>query len=118
MSIGQKIKKLRLEKKWSQEDLSKAINIHSKHISRYENERAEPALEALKKMADAFEVTTDYLLYDNVPRNGIIKVIDPEFVEQFEKIAELNEEERSTIKNVIKAIIAKHQMEGIIANTK
>lgn len=39
-----------------------------------------------------------------------------EFVEQFEKIKELNEEERSTIKNVMKAIIAKHQMVSIIAN--
>jgi transcriptional regulator with XRE-family HTH domain len=96
----------------------KAINVHSKHISRYENEKTEPTIETLRKMAHAFGVTTDYLLFDNVPRNGTMKVVDPEFVEQFEKIVELNEEERKTIKNVIKAIIAKHQMEHIITNSK
>ena len=105
MSTGEKIKALRKEKKWSQDDLSKAIGVHSKHISRYENNKVTPSPETLRKMADVFDVSTDYLLQDNVPRDEKIKINDPE----------LNEEDQATIKNVIKAMIMKNQMERVIS---
>lgn len=114
MSIAEKIKTLRKEKKWSQDDLSKAISVHTKHISRYENGKASPGPEILKKMADAFGVSTDYLIYEDVPRNGKIKIDDPELLEHFERISQLGEEDKSTIKNVIKAMIMKNEMERVI----
>jgi transcriptional regulator with XRE-family HTH domain len=115
MSTGEKIKALRKEKKWSQDDLSKAIAIHSKHISRYENNKATPSPDTLKKMADVFGVSTDYLLQDNVPRDEKIKINDPELLHQFEMIGRLSKEDQTTIKNVIKAIIMKNQMEKVIS---
>jgi transcriptional regulator with XRE-family HTH domain len=115
MSTGEKIKALRKEKKWSQDDLSKAIGVHSKHISRYENNKVTPSPETLRKMADVFDVSTDYLLQDNVPRDEKIKINDPELLRQFELIGQLNEEDQATIKNVIKAMIMKNQMERVIS---
>ena len=115
MSLSEKIKALRKEKKWSQDDLSKAIDVHTKHISRYENGKANPGPEILRRMADAFGVSTDYLIYDDVPRNGKIKIDDPELLENFEKITQLKEEDRSTIKNVIKAMIMKSEMERVVS---
>lgn len=114
MPIAEKIKTLRKEKKWSQDDLSKAIGVHTKHISRYENGKATPGPEILKKIADAFGVSTDYLIYDDVPKNGKIKIDDPELLEHFERIGQLQEEDRSTIKNVIKAMIMKSDMEKVV----
>ncbi len=114
MSIAKKIKGLRKEKKWTQDALSKAISVHSKHISRYENEKATPGPDTLKKIADAFGVSTDYLVYDNVPRNGKIKIDDPELLEDFEKISQLKEEDINTIKNLIKAMIIKNEMERVL----
>ena len=55
MSTGEKIKALRKEKKWSQDDLSKAIAIHSKHISRYENNKATPSPDTLKKNGKSYQ---------------------------------------------------------------
>ncbi len=114
MSIGEKIKALRKEKKWSQDELSRTINIHSKHISRYENDKTVPGPETLKKIATAFGVSTDYLINDDVPRDEKIKINDPELLQQFEQIGQLKEEDRDTIKNVIKAMIIKNQMERVI----
>ncbi|MCP4022293.1 MAG: helix-turn-helix transcriptional regulator [Desulfobacteraceae bacterium] len=114
MAIADKIKALRKERKWSQNDLGQAVSVHSKHISRYENDKANPGPEILKKLADAFEVSVDYLIYDNVAKDGKMKIYDPELLEQFEMIADLEEEDRNTIKNVIRAIIIKNQMEKIV----
>jgi hypothetical protein len=66
-------------------------------------------------MADVFEVSTDYLLQDNVPRDEKIKINDPELLHQFELIGQLNEDDQATIKNVIKAMIMKNQMERVIS---
>ena len=115
MGIGEKIKALRKEKMWSQDDLSHAINIHSKHISRYENDKTKPGPDVLKKIADAFGVSMDYLMYDNVPKDEKTKIYDPELLEQFEMMGQLKEEDRNTIKNVIKAMIMKNQIEWVIS---
>ena len=88
--------------------------MHTKHISRYENEKATPGPEILKKIADAFGVSTDYLVYDNVPRDGKIKIDDPELLEHFERIGQLKEEDRDTFKNVIRAMIMKNDMERVM----
>ena len=114
MSVAEKIKALRKEKKWTQDELSEAINVHKKQISRYENGKATPGSETLKKIADAFGVSVDYLVYSNVPKNEKIKIDDPELLEYFEKINQLAEEDKKTVKNVIKAMIMKKEMEGII----
>jgi hypothetical protein len=66
-------------------------------------------------MADVFEVSTDYLLQDNVPHDEKIKINDPELLRQFELIGQLNKEDQATIKNVIKAMIMKNQMERVIS---
>lgn len=69
----------------------------------------------MKKIANVFGVSTDYLMNDDVPRDEKIKIDDPELLEQFEVIGRLKEEDKLTIKNVIKAIIMKNQMERIIS---
>ena len=87
--MPEKIKMLRKEKKWSQDNLSRAINIHSKHISRYEKGKTILGPETLKKIVNVFSVSTDYLMNDDVPRNEKIKIDDPELLEQFEVIGQL-----------------------------
>jgi len=53
-------------------------------------------------------------MFGNVPRDEKMKIDDPELLEQFQRISQLKEEDRVTIKNVIKAIIMKNQMEMVI----
>lgn len=69
----------------------------------------------MKKIANVFGVSTDYLMNDDVPRDEKIKIDDPELLEQFEVIGQLKEENKLTIKNVIKAMIMKNQMERVIS---
>ncbi|MBE2905366.1 helix-turn-helix transcriptional regulator [Anoxybacillus flavithermus] len=60
--LGDRLKRLRLEKKLTQEELGKKINVTKVSISGYENGNRTPDTETLQKLADFFNVTTDYLL--------------------------------------------------------
>lgn len=56
------LKELRQYKSITQSDLGKALNISPSAIGMYEQGRREPDAEILVKIADFFDVTTDYLL--------------------------------------------------------
>ena len=57
-----RIKKLRKEKNITMKNLGKAIGVAESTISLYENGKRQPDNDTLKKLADYFNTTTDYLL--------------------------------------------------------
>lgn len=60
--LGQRIARLRKNKNLSQADLAKIINIGTSTLGMYETGKREPNNEMLSRIADYFNVTTDYLL--------------------------------------------------------
>ena len=60
---------LRKEKKLSQKELSKMVNLTQQRISAYEKGKREPDLETLSALANFFNVTIDYLLGNSNIRN-------------------------------------------------
>lgn len=60
--IGGRLKKLRNNKKITQEELGKEVNVTKVSISGYENGNRSPDTETLQKIADYFDVSTDFLL--------------------------------------------------------
>lgn len=60
--LGERLKKLRMSRTMTQEQLGKIINVTKVSISGYENGNRSPDTETLQKIADFFDVSTDYLL--------------------------------------------------------
>ncbi|MBQ7467213.1 MAG: helix-turn-helix transcriptional regulator [Clostridia bacterium] len=60
--FAERLKELRLEKKLSQSQLSKLLNIGNSSISRWENDQATINSDQLIILAKFFNVTTDWLL--------------------------------------------------------
>ena len=60
--LGGKIKEIRTARKLSQVDLAKILCVTKQSISNWENENIQPSIEMLVRIADALNVTTDYLL--------------------------------------------------------
>ena len=56
------LKRLRIEKKIPQKDLSNLLNITLRQYQRYEKGEQEPNIEKLTTLADFFNVSIDYLL--------------------------------------------------------
>ena len=61
MNLGKRLRALREEKKITQEQLGAIINLSKANISKYESGDVEPNNETLQKLADLFDVSTDYL---------------------------------------------------------
>lgn len=62
MILGDRIKELRENKKITHEQLAKVLGLTKFAIVKYERNEREPNLDTLKKIANYFSVTTDYLI--------------------------------------------------------
>lgn len=64
-TFGERLSKLRTEKKMSQAELSARLNIAKSTLAMYETDKREPSFETLERIADFFDVKTDYLITGN-----------------------------------------------------
>lgn len=85
MSIGNKIKELRIQNNLTQKDLADALNVTYQAVSRWEIEDVEPGYDTLKKMAKIFNCSMDELF--EVAENKIEEptVLDDENEETVEE---------------------------------
>ena len=63
VNIGRRLRKIRLAKNMSQNDVRKACGLLACYISRVENGITIPSLETLERLAQAFEMPLHDLLY-------------------------------------------------------
>lgn len=93
VNFGEKIKKLRKEKKLTQKQLAELAGVAVSAISAYESGNRYPSYEVLINLSHIFHVSTDYLL-------GIstIKSID---------VTELNDTEIEVIMQMVEILKAK-----------
>jgi transcriptional regulator with XRE-family HTH domain len=77
MTLGQNITNLRKAKKLSQNELGKQAGTSGDLIGRYERDEVKPSIEVAVKIANALEVSLDYLVgsTDLILDKGIIKRI-------------------------------------------
>ncbi len=110
MNLGEKIRQLRTEKGFSQSFLEKKSGVNSKLLSKYENGRIMPTADTLRKIAEGLEISTDYLIFDNVPKDGLSQLNDLELFEKFKAVERLDTENRDLIKSLIDAVIIKNKV--------
>ena len=79
MILAEKITYLRKQKEWSQEELADQMEISRQSVSKWESGASIPDMDKILKLSRLFEVSTDYLLKD-------------EIVEENEKIPKAEEE--------------------------
>jgi transcriptional regulator with XRE-family HTH domain len=110
MSIGEKLKTIRNTKGISQKELSKLINSHINDISRYERGVQIPSIEVIKKIAQVFDVSTDFLLFDNYQEISSKDIKDKILINYFKRVSKLPEKEKNLIIEIIDAILLKSDL--------
>jgi len=117
MALGDRIKKLRQQRGWSQAQLSKKLNVHQKQISGYERGVHSPSIELLVRMAELFNVSLDYIAFDNREEKNIIPIADRELMQAVQQIDRLSAEDRATIKAVLNTFIVKSRFQRLASET-
>lgn len=101
MSLGQKITKIRKEKKLSQVDIASYVGVSRDAISKYERDDIIPSVENAKKIAQALGVSLDYL----VSEDDSLEVVDVDMLNRMKEIQRLSEEDKNTVIKIIDAFI-------------
>lgn len=65
MSFGQKLKEIRKVKHLNQEQMSQLLNMEQSSYSRYETDKTIPSLEVIKRAAEVFDVSFEWLIQGN-----------------------------------------------------
>lgn len=102
MALGDKLLKLRKERKLSQEKLARLIGTSGPIIGRYERGEMVPSVEVASKLADVFDVTLDYLAYDTA---HVAEIKDKDMLKRLTEMAQLNEEDRTIILKVLDSLL-------------
>jgi transcriptional regulator with XRE-family HTH domain len=111
MKLGTKIRLLRAERDMSQGDLAKKIGADQGQISGYERDEALPSVPVIKKIAEVFDVTTDYLLFEDNEEKSTSKIKDRELIELIENYDSLAEKDRLTLKGIVEIILTKTKIQ-------
>jgi transcriptional regulator with XRE-family HTH domain len=113
VKIGRRITELRKKKGWSQTELAKQVSASREAIGKYERDEAQPSVETAKKIADAFDVTLDYLVDEEA-----IPTFDKITVNRIKSIQQLDEENKSHVFAMLDAFLLKCSIQNNLATPK
>lgn len=101
MTLGQKITKIRKEKKLSQVDIASYVGVSRDAISKYERDDIVPSVENAKKIAQVLGVSLDYM----VSEDDSLEVVDVDMLNRMREIQRLSEDDKTTVIKIIDAFI-------------
>jgi transcriptional regulator with XRE-family HTH domain len=105
MEFKDRLKEARTKKKFSQNELAKLAGIHVTNISRYERGENRPATDVLSKLANALDVTTDYLMSGSTEQVAEENISDKELLSLFKKVNTLSTEKKKVVKELLAAFV-------------
>jgi transcriptional regulator with XRE-family HTH domain len=107
--LPERLRELRAEQGLSQAELADKIGSDARQVSRYENGRVAPSLEAVVRIAETFNTSVDYLVTPDAPRRPLHargNALDARLAD----LSQLTDDERATILAVIDAITTKAKL--------
>jgi transcriptional regulator with XRE-family HTH domain len=104
MPFAQRLHDLRQKNGFTQQKLAESVEMSVLQIRRYEAGKAQPTLDVIKRLSVTLGVTADELIFEPNERGP-----DADLLLEFEAISRFSEEEKKTVKGVLKGLILKHQ---------
>jgi transcriptional regulator with XRE-family HTH domain len=111
--FAERLKKLRMEKGLSQRAFSLKINLNYVQYNRYEKGETIPSTDTLSKLADALDVSVDYLLEGKKEDAATANLQDKDLLKMFGEVEKFPENEKEEIKSVIDAYITRRKVKQL-----
>jgi len=112
MDLGERLQELRKANNLTQAKLAKEINISLPQLVRYETKGVQPTAETLKKMAEVFNVSIDFIVNGDLDNKANNSIKDQELLNQFLKVEKLSDEKKSLIKEFLGAFLFKTNVQN------
>jgi transcriptional regulator with XRE-family HTH domain len=110
--IAERLKTLRTEAGWSQTELAERIGSDGRQVSRYENGRITPSLEALVRIAETFNVSVDYLVIEDAHRRPLHSAQNI-LGDKLADLATLEPDDQAAMLKVLDALVMKHKLQAL-----
>jgi transcriptional regulator with XRE-family HTH domain len=112
--FAERLRTLRKQKDLSQTELGQRAGLHYTHIGRFERGASRPSGDTLKRLADALEVTSDYLLEGAADDAARAKFADRELLKQFQEVERLPDEDKHVVKTLLDAFLTKKHLQSLV----
>jgi len=89
MSLGEKLKHLRVKKRKTLNEHGKILKVSMNTVHRWENDLTVPRKQALKAMADYHDVPVDWLLSD-CASSSLVSEIEQKLLDMFRQLPDNN----------------------------
>jgi transcriptional regulator with XRE-family HTH domain len=114
LAFAERLKQARLAKGLTKSELGSKIGVHYSQVGRYEEKGAHPSADALSKIANVLEVSSDYLMNGTPDDLANSSLSDKELLNQFKIIEKLPELDRSVVKIFLDAFITKNKLKQMV----
>jgi len=113
MTVGDRIKELRLLNKMTQSELAERVGLTYVQIGRYEKQKSNPSADVLQRLAEALNTSADFLMNGDSQDIVAGKITDRELVSLFQAVEQLNNDDQQMIKTFLDAIITKRKVQSL-----
>jgi transcriptional regulator with XRE-family HTH domain len=104
--LADRLKALRTEAGWSQAELAEKIDSDGRQVSRYENGRITPSLEALVRIAETFNVSVDYLVIPDADRRPLHSP-QHALADKLADLATLDDDDQAAMLKILDALVTR-----------
>jgi transcriptional regulator with XRE-family HTH domain len=111
--FSERLRSLRKQKNLSQTELGKLAGLHYTHIGRFERGISRPSGDTLKRLADALDISSDYLLDGSNEDAAKAKFEDRELLRQFQEVEHLPDEDKTVVKKLLDAFLTKKHLQSL-----
>lgn len=113
MALGENIKRLRRDNRWTQGDLAEKSGVKVGHISKLERNESDPKLDTIYKLINALGCSPNALLSDvkKTALDGRVEIA-------LERVQQLPDREKNNILDVVDKYCIAISMQGLMGNTE
>jgi len=108
ISFGKRLTEVRKDKKMSQDEVGKLVSVHGAVIGRYERDEVKPSIEMATQLAEALEVSLDYLV------GSTDVLLEKSIVNRVLDIQKLKENEKQHVFALLDAFIKQTKFQSIM----
>ena len=113
MGLGKRIQILRKEKGDTQAALSVKLKVSIPQLVRYETKGVQPPADMLKRIADYFGVSIDFIVNGDIEEKAAGILQNSKLLSYFKAVESMSEEDRMVVFKLIEAFIIKRQIQEL-----